>query len=179
MCRLLRRKPDIWARLNAPSLSVVTVGMVLLATISPRNCCPQAASFAPSQAAMYSASVTDRETMSWRRLYHPIGWSPRVVNTPVCDLACSPPYLASAYTLRSRFVGFCKIIPSFFVEYKYYNTWWDAFRLIVLGFCKEVTYRVYSFVTTSQGYPEMLSCDLNKHVSCLSDHVIIESYGIH
>ena len=31
---------------------------------------------------------------------------------------------------------------------------------------KEVTYRVYSFVTTSQGYPDMLSCDLNKHVYC-------------
>ena len=31
--------------------------------------------------------------------------------------------------------------------------------------CKEVTYRVYSFVTTSQGYPDILSCDLNKHVS--------------
>ena len=44
---------------------------------------------------------------------------------------------------------------------------------------KEVTYRVYSFVTTFQGYPNMRSCDLNKHVSCLSDHVIIESYGIH
>ena len=44
--------------------------------------------------------------------------------------------------------------------------------------CKEVTYRVYSFVTTSQGYPDILSCDLNKHVSWLSDHVIIESHGI-
>ena len=44
--------------------------------------------------------------------------------------------------------------------------------------CKEVTYRVYSFVTTSQGYPDILSCDLNKHVSCLSEHVIIESHGI-
>ena len=44
--------------------------------------------------------------------------------------------------------------------------------------CKEVTYRVYSFVTTSQGYTDILSCDLNKHVSCLSEHVIIESHGI-
>ena len=44
--------------------------------------------------------------------------------------------------------------------------------------CKEVTYWVYSFVTTSQGYPDILSCDLNKHVSCLSEHVIIESHGI-
>ena len=42
--------------------------------------------------------------------------------------------------------------------------------------CKEVTYRVYSFVTTSQGYPHILSCDLNKHVSGLSDHVITESH---
>ena len=45
-------------------------------------------------------------------------------------------------------------------------------------YCKEVTYRVYSFVTTSQGYPDILSCDLNKHVSCLSEHVMIESHGI-
>ena len=45
--------------------------------------------------------------------------------------------------------------------------------------CKEVTYRVYSFVTTSQGNPDILSCDLNKHVSGLSDHMIIESHGIH
>ena len=34
--------------------------------------------------------------------------------------------------------------------------------------CKEVTYRVYSFVTTSQAHPDILSCDLNKHVSWLS-----------
>ena len=45
--------------------------------------------------------------------------------------------------------------------------------------CKEVTSRVYSFVTTSQGYPDIVSCDLNKHVSWLSDHVIIEYHGIH
>ena len=45
--------------------------------------------------------------------------------------------------------------------------------------CNEVTYRVYSFVTTSQGYPHILSYDLNKHVSWLSDHVIMESHGIH
>ena len=44
--------------------------------------------------------------------------------------------------------------------------------------CKEVTNRVYTFVTTSQGYRNMLSCDLNMHVSGLSDHVIIESHGI-
>ena len=31
--------------------------------------------------------------------------------------------------------------------------------------CKEVTYRVCSFVTTSPGYPDMLSCDLHKQVS--------------
>ena len=45
--------------------------------------------------------------------------------------------------------------------------------------CKEVTVTEYSFVITSQGYPNILSCDLNKHVSWLSDHVIIESHGIH
>ena len=45
--------------------------------------------------------------------------------------------------------------------------------------CKEVTNRVYSLVTTSQGYPDILSCDQHKHVSWLSDHVIIESHGIH
>ena len=45
--------------------------------------------------------------------------------------------------------------------------------------CKEVTYRVYSFVSTSQGYPDILSCDLNKSVSYVSDHAIIESHGIH
>ena len=45
--------------------------------------------------------------------------------------------------------------------------------------CKEVTYRVYSFVTTSQGYSDILSCDPNKHVSWFSDHVITESHGIH
>ena len=45
--------------------------------------------------------------------------------------------------------------------------------------CKEVTYRVYSVVTTSQGYPDILSCDLNKDVVSLSEHVIIESHGIH
>ena len=45
--------------------------------------------------------------------------------------------------------------------------------------CKEVIYRVYSFVSTSQGYPDILSYDLNKHIGCLSDHVIIESHGIH
>ena len=32
--------------------------------------------------------------------------------------------------------------------------------------CKEVTCRVYSVVTTLQGYPDILSCDLNKHGSC-------------
>ena len=31
--------------------------------------------------------------------------------------------------------------------------------------CKEVTYRVYSVDTTSHGYPDILSCDLNKYVS--------------
>ena len=31
--------------------------------------------------------------------------------------------------------------------------------------CKAVTYRVYGCVTTSQGYPDILSCDQNKHVS--------------
>ena len=45
--------------------------------------------------------------------------------------------------------------------------------------CQEVTYRVYYFVTTSQGYPDILSGDLDKHVSWLSYHVIIESHGIH
>ena len=45
--------------------------------------------------------------------------------------------------------------------------------------CEEVTYRVYSFVTTSQGYPDILSCDRNKHVSWLSDHVTMEFHGIH
>ena len=48
----------------------------------------------------------------------------------------------------------------------------------LLLMCKEVTYRVYSFVTTSQGYPDILSCDLKKHVSSLLDDVIIESHGI-
>ena len=46
------------------------------------------------------------------------------------------------------------------------------------GECKEVTYRVYSFVTTSHGYPDMLLFDLNKDVSWLSDHVIIQSHVI-
>ena len=55
----------------------------------------------------------------------------------------------------------------------------DYAMIILLVNCKKVTYRVYSFVTISQGYPDILSCDLNKHVSCLSEHVIIESYGIH
>ena len=31
--------------------------------------------------------------------------------------------------------------------------------------CKEVTYRVYSFVITLQGLPDILACDLNKHGS--------------
>ena len=31
--------------------------------------------------------------------------------------------------------------------------------------CKVEAYRVYSFVTTSQDYPNILSCDLNNHVS--------------
>ena len=31
--------------------------------------------------------------------------------------------------------------------------------------CKEVSYRVYSFVTTLQGYPDILPCDLSKHIS--------------
>ena len=35
------------------------------------------------------------------------------------------------------------------------------------------------FVTTLQGYPDMLSCDLNKHVYWLYDHVIIESHENH
>ena len=46
------------------------------------------------------------------------------------------------------------------------------------GECKEVTYNVYSFVTTLQGYPDILSSDLNKHISWLSDLVIMESHGI-
>ena len=45
--------------------------------------------------------------------------------------------------------------------------------------CKEVTYRVYSVVTTSQGEPDILSGDLNQDVSWSSDHVIIECYGIY
>ena len=45
--------------------------------------------------------------------------------------------------------------------------------------CKAVTYRVYSFVPTSQGYPDILSCDINKHISWLTDHIIIESYEMH
>ena len=45
--------------------------------------------------------------------------------------------------------------------------------------CKEVTYRVCSFVPTLQGYPGILSCDLNKHISWLLDHVIVESHGIY
>ena len=45
--------------------------------------------------------------------------------------------------------------------------------------CKAVTHRVYSFGTTSLGYRDILSCDLNKHVCWLSDHVINESHGIH
>ena len=45
--------------------------------------------------------------------------------------------------------------------------------------CKEVIYRIYSFATTSQGYPDILSCDLNKNVAWLSDHVIIECHTIH
>ena len=45
--------------------------------------------------------------------------------------------------------------------------------------CKEVTYRAYSVVTTSQGSPYILSCDLNKDVPCLSDYVIMESHGIY
>ena len=45
--------------------------------------------------------------------------------------------------------------------------------------CKEVTSTVYSFVTTSQGYPNVLSCNLKKHVSWLSDDVIMECNRIH
>ena len=45
--------------------------------------------------------------------------------------------------------------------------------------CKEVTYRVCPFVTTSQDYPNILSCDVNEHVSWVSDHMIMESHGIH
>ena len=44
---------------------------------------------------------------------------------------------------------------------------------------KQVTYRVYSFVSTSQDYPDILARDLNKHVSWLSDHMILQSDGIH
>ena len=45
--------------------------------------------------------------------------------------------------------------------------------------CKDVTYKVYAFDTISQGYPNILSCNLSKDFSYLSDHVIRESYGIH
>ena len=47
------------------------------------------------------------------------------------------------------------------------------------GNCKKVTYSVYSCASNSQGYPDILSYDLNKHVSSLSDHMIIESHGLH
>lgn len=83
---------------------------------------------------MYCASVTDKETISCRRLYHLIAYALRVINTPVRDMDFSPLYLASVYTLRSRFIGLFKMIPSDFVEYKYAKTWSAALKFSGPGF---------------------------------------------
>ena len=45
--------------------------------------------------------------------------------------------------------------------------------------CKEVTYRVYCCITSLQGYPDILSCDLKIHVFVWSAHVIMKSHEIH
>ena len=45
--------------------------------------------------------------------------------------------------------------------------------------CEEVTYRVYSVVTILQAYFDVLSGDIKKHISWVSDHEIMKSNGIH
>ena len=68
----------MWSRLKDPSLPVFKIGFSEI-RISSRNCWAHTASF-PSHAAIYSVSVMDNDTMSWRR---PTGWSPNVKSTPV------------------------------------------------------------------------------------------------
>ena len=103
---------------------------------SANSCLIQAASFAPSLAAMYSASVIDSGTVSCLREYHRTGWSANVIIMPVWDLAPSPPYNASACILALNSSSSPVTLnrkPSDFVDNKYRHMSLAVCKLVLLG----------------------------------------------
>jgi hypothetical protein len=77
----------VFERIYAPSESVLKIGVVAMIFISVISCNSDAASFVPSQLAIYSASVIDRATIFCFLVCQLISNPPMIIITPLWDFA--------------------------------------------------------------------------------------------
>jgi len=118
MCFVLRWKSRLYDRVDAPLLSVQTLGMTGLFRNS-MTFAIHIASCAPAPRAMYSASVDDRVVTSCFRAAQDIGESPRSTSMPVVAFSSSFSSPASVKISISIFLTLLRCIPSSAVPSKY------------------------------------------------------------